>query len=144
MKLNAGKTKRMAFLPERVHRGLPQQLSFSPQIEGTFLENVEQFNYLGFTMSYDLSKSSHQKRRELLQTLAARTIGRVLKNLEVTNFRSLRSYYFALVRSQPYSLSFSTFSEEEFERAQKVFVQNAFSLPSSFPIHVACFLLATP
>jgi hypothetical protein len=36
------------------------------------------------------------------------------------------------------------FSEEEFERAQKVFIQNVFSLPSSFPIHLACFLLATP
>jgi hypothetical protein len=77
--------------------------------------------------------------------LAARSVGRVLKSVEVTNFRSLRSYYLALIRSQLYSLSFSTFSEEEFERAQKVFVQNIFSLPSSFPIHViACFLLATP
>ncbi len=144
MKLNSGKTKWMAFLPERVHHNVANHHTFSLQIDGTYLENVDRFDYLGFTMSWDLSKSVHQKRREQLQTIAARSVGRVLKSLEVTNFRSLRSYYMALVRSQLYSLSFSVFSEEEFNRAQKVFLQNVFSLPSSFPIHVACFLLATP
>jgi hypothetical protein len=50
----------------------------------------------------------------------------------------------ALVRSQLYSFSFSTFSEEEYERSQKIFLQSVFSLPPSFPIHLACFLLAVP
>jgi hypothetical protein len=134
----------MAFLPERVYPGLSYQNSFSLQIQGVYLENVEQFTYLGFDMEWDLSKKAHQKRREQLQLLAARSMGRILRSLEVTNFRSLRSYYLALVRSQLYSLSFSTFSEDEFDRSQKLFLQNVFSLPSSFPIHVACFLLATP
>jgi hypothetical protein len=144
MKLNSGKTKWMAFLPERVDRDLNYLSSFALQLEGVYLENVEQFTYLGFDMEWNLLKKSHQKRREKLQSLAARSVGRLLRSLEVTNFRSLRSYYLALVRSQLYSLSFSVFSEEEFERSQKLFVQNVFSLPSSFPIHVACFLLATP
>jgi hypothetical protein len=95
-------------------------------------------------MEWDLAKKIHQKRREDLQALAARSMGRLMKKLEVTNFVSLRSYYNSLVRSQLYSLSFSTFSEEEYDRAQKVFLQNTFSLPSSFPIQVACFFLGLP
>jgi hypothetical protein len=144
MKLNAGKTKWMAFLPERVSADLVFQQPFSMQMEGVYLENVERFTYLGFDFDWDLSKKAHQKRREQLQSLAACSIGRLMRSLEVTNFRSLRAYYLALIRSQLYSLSFSVFSEEEFDRSQKLFLQNAFSLPSSFPINVACFLLATP
>jgi hypothetical protein len=47
----------------------------------------------------------------------------------------------ALVRSQLYSPAFSTFTSSEYNRCQKVFLQNIFSLPQSFPIHVACFFL---
>ncbi len=144
MKLNAGKTRWMGFLPECVSQDFSLLQPFSLQIEGVYLENVERFTYLGFDMDWDLSKRAHQKRREQLQLLAARSVGRLMKSLEVTNFRSLRSYYLALVHSQLYSLCFSIFSEEEFERSQKLFLQSAFSLPPSFPIHVACFLLATP
>jgi hypothetical protein len=43
-----------------------------------------------------------------------------------------------------YSLSFSVFSSEEYDRAQKIFLQNTFSLPSSYPIQVACFFMGIP
>jgi hypothetical protein len=95
-------------------------------------------------MEWNLTKRQHQKRREDLQALAARSIGRLLKSLEVTNFVSLRSYYTALVRSQLYSFNFSQFSSEEYERAQKIFLQQVFSLPSSFPIKLACFFMGLP
>ncbi len=144
MVVNSGKTKWQAFLPDRITRGVPLNHQFSLQLDGVFLENVENFLYLGFSMEWNLSKGMHQRRREQLQSLAARSTGRLLRELEVTNMRSLRSYYMALVRSQLYSLSFSVFSEEEYERAQKIFLQNVFSLPSSFPIHIACFMLGVP
>jgi hypothetical protein len=144
MKPNAGKTKWLAFLPDKVQRACPYPTPLSISLEGQRLENVEIFRYLGFDMEWNLSKRSHQKRREQLQNLAAKSIGRILKSLEVTNFRSLRSYYMALVRSQLYSMSFTTFSAEEYDRSQKIFLQNVFSLPASFPIHLACFLLAVP
>jgi hypothetical protein len=92
-------------------------------------------------MQWDLSKLAHQTRREQLQSLAARSVGRILRSLEVTNFRSLRSYYLALVRSQLYSLSFSVFSEEEFERSQKIFIQSVFFLTSLLPNPCSLFFV---
>ncbi len=144
MSVNSGKTKWLAFLPEKVSQNNVAPHPFALKLQGSYLENVENFRYLGFDMAWDLGKALHQTRREELQSLAARSIGRLLRKLEVTNFKSLRSYYMALVRSQLYSLAFSTFSEEEYDRAQKVFLQNTFSLPPSYPIHVACFFLGIP
>jgi hypothetical protein len=144
MAVNTGKTKWLAFLPENVSVNALSSQQLSLNLQGDDLENVESFRYLGFDMEWDMTKKLHQDRRENLQSLAARSMGRILRNLEVTNFLSLRSYYTALVRSQLYSLTFSVFSEEEHDRAQKVFVQSVFSLPASYPIQVACFLLGTP
>jgi hypothetical protein len=144
MAVNTGKTKWLAFLPDRVTAGTPITSKFSLELQGDYLENVEIFRYLGFDMAWNLSKTLHQKRREDLQSLAARSIGRLMKQLGVTNFISLRAYYTALVRSQLYSLNFSVFSEEEHDRAQKIFVQNVFSLPASFPIRIACFFMGVP
>ncbi len=143
MQVNAAKTKWLAFLPERV---LDTQVHYAPslQFQGTFLENVESFRYLGFDMEWNLSKKQHQLRREELQSLAAKCMGRLMRQLEVTNFKSLRSYYMTLVRSQLYSFTFSVFTEEEYNRAQKIFLQHAFSLPPSFPILLSCFLLDIP
>ncbi len=144
MAVNLGKTKWMAFLPEQVTLNTPSSTQFKLKLQGEYLENVESFRYLGFDMEWNLTKRQHQKRREDLQALAARSIGRLLKSLEVTNFVSLRSYYTALVRSQLYSFNFSQFSSEEYERAQKIFLQQVFSLPSSFPIKLACFFMGLP
>jgi hypothetical protein len=143
MQVNDGKTKWMAFLPQTVPRGpvFNFQRHHSIQFNGHYLENVEEFVYLGFTMEWSLDKRSHRCRRERLQHIAAQTIGKLLRSLEVTNFISLRSYYMALVRSQLHSLSFSSFSEEEHDRAQKIFLQAVFSLPPSYPIQVATLLM---
>jgi hypothetical protein len=146
MALNAAKTKWMAFLPPIVSRSLVPAGRYPAYIRlrDHYLENVENFQYLGFTMDWALSKKIHQQRREKLQFIAAKAIGHLLKSLEITNFLSIRSYYMALVRSQLYSPSFSTFSSEEYDRCQKIFLQNIFSLPPSYPIHVACFFMGIP
>jgi hypothetical protein len=143
MQVNSAKTKWLAFLPERVSNEITH---YTPrlQFQGTFLENVESFRYQGFDTEWNLSKKQHQLRREELQSLAAKCMGRLMRRLEVTNFKSLRSYYMTLVRSQLYSLTFSVFSENEYNRAQQLFLQHAFSLPPSFPIHLSCFLLDIP
>jgi hypothetical protein len=143
MEVNSGKTKWMAFLPQTIPRApvFNFQRHHSIRFGGRFLENVGEFVYLGFTMEWSLAKKAHRIRREKLQHIAAQTIGRLLRSLEVTNFISLRAYYTALVRSQLHSLCFSSFSEEEHDRAQKIFLQNVFSLPHSYPIQVATLLL---
>ncbi len=146
MSLNAGKTKWMAFLPKVVPRGLPMVGRHPPyiRIRNEYLENVENFQYLGFTMDWSLSKKIHQQKRERLQAIASQSVGRLLRSLELTNFISIRSYYMALVRSQLYSPCFSTFSSVDYYRSQKIFLQHIFSLPQSYPIHVACFFLGIP
>jgi hypothetical protein len=144
MTVNSGKTKWLSFLPDKINEEIPLTNCFRLRLQGVYLENVESFRYLGFDMEWNLSKIVHQKRREDLQSLAARFTGRLLKKLEVTNFLSLCAYYTALVRSQLYSMTFSVFSDEEHDRAQKIFLQNIFSLPPSFPIQLACFLLDIP
>jgi hypothetical protein len=108
MAINAGKTKWLAFLPDRVPRGLSIQNPFSLTLGGFYLENVKQFVYLGFTMTLDLSKKEHMLRREKLLALSSRCLGILLKNLQVTNYRSLRSYYMALVRSQLYAVALAS------------------------------------
>ncbi len=143
MTVNAGKTKWLAFLPEKISSSFVPYYP-SLKLNGVSLENVESFRYLGFDFDWDLSKETHRDRREGLQSLAARLMGRLFRRLEVTNFKSLRAYYMTLVRSQLYSFAFSTFSEVEYERAQKIFIQNVFSLPASFPIHTSCFFLRIP
>jgi hypothetical protein len=141
MNVNSGKTQWMAYLPQE----LSADLSFSNfrgfQYREGFLENVDFFKYLGFLTSYDLSHRRHVQTRITLMHLAARMIGKLLRSLDVTNFRSLRAYFYSLVCSQLYSLSVISFDQEEFERAQKLFLQEVFNLPSSFAFYMAKFLL---
>jgi hypothetical protein len=138
MKVNAGKCKWLSYLPrtyDPISLSLPTQLSISNQ--GTLIENVEEFKYLGFTTSYDLSHTKHRKARIVLLSLAARFTGKLMKSLEITNFRSLRAYFYSLVGSQLYSQSVNVFPELEYDRAVKQFLESAFTLPSSFPMTIA-------
>jgi hypothetical protein len=89
MAVNTGKTKWLAFLPEKVSNTVITAHPFRLELQGDRLENVENFRYLGFDMEWDLRKNIHQKRREDLQALAACTMGRLMMKLEVTNFVSL-------------------------------------------------------
>jgi hypothetical protein len=139
MKVNAGKTKWLAYLPKE------PSLSFVPvrgfHYGSGFLENVDRFKYLGFETSWDLSHKQHIQSRTNLLFLAAKMAGKLLRSLEVTNFRSLRAYFYSLVSSQLYSLGVVTFDNAAFERAQKLFLQEVFNLPDSFAYYMAKFLL---
>jgi hypothetical protein len=142
MKINSGKSKWLAFLPNIVRNptfDLPTRLEIMHN--GFRIENVEEFRYLGFLTTYDLSHTKHVKARVALMSLAARFTGRLLRSLEITNFRSLRAYFYSLVGSQLYSLSVISFPEVEYDRSAKQFVQECFSLPSSFPMIVAKLFL---
>jgi hypothetical protein len=130
MKVNSGKTKWLAYLPNKI---IPT--SSLSNITGFrygqgYLENVDFFKYLGF-LSY----------RNSLMFLTARMMGKLLRSLEVTDFRSLRAYFYSLVGSQRYSMSVISFDEDSFEKAQKIFLQEVFNLPPSFAKYMAKFLL---
>jgi hypothetical protein len=138
MKVNAGKCKWLSYLPrtfDSTTLRLPSNMSVSNQ--GILIENVEEFKYLGFVTNFDLSHAKHRKARLVLLSLAARFTGKLMKSLEITNFRSLRAYFYSLVGSQLYSLSVNSFPELEYDRAVKQYLEAAFSLPSSFPMSIA-------
>ncbi len=142
MAINTNKCKWLAYLPLVLNLdAVLWPPSFSLNHRGTMIENVNDFRYLGFQTRFDLSHSQHIKNRLKLLSLSARLTGRLLRSLEITNFRSLRAYFYALVGSQLYSLSVFSFSELEYERAIKQFLQECFNLPSSFPMAVAKFFL---
>ncbi len=142
MSINSKKCKWLAYLPRIPNLdAILWPTRFAIEHRGTFIENVEVFRYLGFQTRFDLSPSEHVKSRITLLSLAARFTGRLLRSLEITNFRSLRAYFYALVGSQLYSLSVFTFSEHEYDRAIKQFLQECFNLPSSYPMAVAKFFL---
>jgi hypothetical protein len=141
MKVNSGKTHWLAYLPPDPSRDLVLHNFQGFRYGSGFLENVDFFKYLGFLTSYDLSHRNHVQTRTSLMFLAARMTGKLLRSLQVTNFRSLRAYFYSLVCSQLYSFSVVSFDQDDFERAQKVFLQEVFNLPNSFAIYMAKFLL---
>jgi hypothetical protein len=96
---------------------------------------------LGFSLDYHASLVNHVARQEKLMLTAAVISGKLMRQLEFTNLGSLRSYFHALVSSQLYGQSCATFSPACYLRAQKIFLQEAWNLPRSFPIKVASFLL---
>jgi hypothetical protein len=68
-------------------------------------------------------------------------MGRLLRTLEITNLKSLRTYFLTLVSSQQYGLELFNFGSEDYNRAAKIFLLTVFCLPDSFPINVARNLL---
>jgi hypothetical protein len=142
MSVNSGKCKWLAYLPRIPNLDAMLWPSrFAIEHRGLLIENVEVFRYLGFQTRFDLSPAEHTKSRITLLSLAARLTGRLLRSLEITNFRSLRAYFYALVSSQLYSLSVFNFSEHEYDRAIKQFLQECFNLPNSYPLAVSKFFL---
>jgi hypothetical protein len=138
MKINSLKCKWLAYLPRTINFQsvmLPSQ--FAINHGGVLLDNEEEFKYLGFLTSFDLSHKHHIQARLVLLSLAARLTGRLLHSLQITNFRSLRAYFYSLVGSQYYSLSVVLFPEIDYDRAIKQFLQECFSLLSSFPMLIA-------
>jgi hypothetical protein len=142
MTINADKTKWMMFLP-LFPTVVPSRESLRLRLGAQDLEMVQEFTYLGFTIDCYASLSLHALKREKLLLQAAVFSGKLMRQLEVTNLRCLRSYFYALVSSQLYGQSCAIFSSEVYGRAQKVFLQEAWNLPKSFPIHLASFLLGT-
>jgi hypothetical protein len=138
MKINSSKCKWLAYLPRVLNfESIILPPCFAINHAGVYLDNVDDFKYLGFQTSFDLSHKRHIHARTVLLSLAARLTGRLLRSLQITNFRSLRAYFYSLVGSQLYSLSMISFPELEYDRAVKQFLQECFSLPPSFPMIIA-------
>ncbi len=120
---------------------IPERSDLHLRLGSTDLELVSEFTYLGFTIDSFATLYPHIAKREKLLLVAARLSGKLMRQLQVTDTRSLRAYFYSLVSSQLYGQGFAAFSEQAYIRAQKIFLQEAWLLPKSFPLNLAAYLL---
>jgi hypothetical protein len=143
MCMNEQKTVWMPFLPTtKYHVEVPDP--FCLRLGSTRLSCVDNFVYLGYSMNPFFGQNVHLRVKRNLLFSAARSCGKLLRRLEITNLKALRTYFLSMVSSQQYGLTFFAFSSSDYKRAAKVFLQERFLLPNSFPIDVAFFLLDLP
>jgi hypothetical protein len=141
MRINVKKTCWMPFLPTASRYQVIEPERFSLTLDRRCLDCVDEFKYLGYMLNVFQSSKAHivSKRESMFN--AARSMGRLLRNLGVTNLSSIRTYFYAFVSSQQYGMECFNFRDEDFYRAAKIFLQAIFCLPDSFPINVARSLL---
>jgi hypothetical protein len=141
MQLNPNKTCWMPFLPTGTRYQVATPRKFRLKLAGVKLACVDEFSYLGFFVNSFLSPKVHLKKKRELLFNAAKAMGRLLRSLEITNLKSLRTYFITLVSSQQYGLELFSLDSDDYNRAAKVFLQTVFCLPDSFPLNVARNLL---
>ncbi len=144
MSVNVAKTVWMPFLPISTRYRVEEPRDFSIRLNREYLSCVDEFKYLGFIINSFLSPKDHIRQKKDSMFVAARSMGRLLRNLQITNVKSIRSYFHSLVASQLYGLECFNFSNEDFYRAAKLFLQSIFCLPDSYPINVVRSLLNLP
>jgi hypothetical protein len=64
---------------------------------------------------------------------AAVQIGRLCRQMEITNFSQIRTYFFSFVVSQFHGQQLFTFPPEDYELVLMLFFRTCFSLPIGFP-----------
>ena len=109
MSINRKKTEWVPFVPppSRYQVDIPDD--FSVRIGSERLSCVSHFTYLGFKMNMFLGSNDHLKAKRSLLFSAARTAGKLFRQLEITNLLSLRTYFLSFVSSQLYGLCFFQF-----------------------------------
>ncbi len=133
MSLNALKTAWMPFLPvnSRYQISLPERMEM--RVRSEWIECVDKFPYLGFQLNSFLGMNDHVAKKRELMFSAARSTGRLLRSLQITNLHSIRTFFLAFVASQQYGLAMINFNAEDYSKAMKMFLQTIFCLPDSFP-----------
>ncbi len=144
MSVNVAKTEWMPFFPVGSRYQVETPRHFSLRLNRRYLSCVDEFKYLGYMINSFLSTKQHVNQRRESMFTASRSMGRLLRNLHITNLKSIRNYFHTLVASQLYGLESFIFSSEDFYRAAKLFLQTIFCLPDSFPINVVRSLLNLP
>jgi hypothetical protein len=141
MSVNVAKTNWMPFFPVTSQYRVEEQARFSLRLDSRYLQCVDEFKYLGYIMNSFLSPTAHIVQKRDSMFAAARSMGFLLRNLRITNLRSIRIYFHSLVSSQLYGLECFNFKSDDYYRAAKLFVQSIFCIPDSFPINVVRSLL---
>jgi hypothetical protein len=140
MATNDGKTKWMAFLPPNPVQP-PVFSEWQLCIDGTELENVDEFSYLGFRLDCRLTDDAHVEMLNERYIRAAKVTGKLMRDLKCSNLVNLRKFFVSMVFSQLYGLIFVDAGKIDFEQGVGIFLRTSLGLPESFPNVVAVSLL---
>jgi hypothetical protein len=130
----AGKTVKVVFLPFR--RSIPYDDVFDWEpmyVEGEWILEEPSFKYLGIHLGFSTETHDHVTVCSTRARQAAVQIGRLCRQLEITNFSRLRTLFFSFVVSQLHGQQIVLFPEECYEEALMIFFRSCFSLPIGFP-----------
>ncbi len=133
MAMNAAKTCWMPFFPTSSRFRVELPSPFGLQVDNSWIECVERVPYLGYIMNIFLGNNDHVAKKRDLMFTAARCSGKLLRNLEITNLNSIRTFFFSFVASQQYGVAIMNFQNQDFLKAAKIFLSTIFCLPESFP-----------
>ncbi len=134
LKINAGKTQAMIFLPARRMIPIPEVNPFVQfYVEGEWIEVVQEFKYLGIHLDFAVDTSTHLEVCFKRAKQAAIQIGRLCNQLRIFDFSRLRTYFFLFVVSQFHGYQIVTFPESHYEHVLMLFFRNCFSLPIGYP-----------
>jgi hypothetical protein len=134
LNINAGKTVEMIFLPHRRLIPITEVNEWMPgYVAGEWIEEMSEFNYLGITLNIACDSEVHVTNCFVRAKQAAIQIGRLCRQMEITNFSQLRTYFFSFVVSQFHAQQLVTFPPEDYEMVLMLFFRTCFSLPVGFP-----------
>ncbi len=92
LRINAGKTQEIIFLPARRIIPRPEVLPFADlYVDGEWIEVVSEFKYLGIHLDFAVDTSVHLKVCFKCAKQAAIQIGRLCNQLRITDFSRLRT-----------------------------------------------------
>jgi hypothetical protein len=140
MDLNAGKSKWVVFLPPNPREPVDHR-DWKMEVDGDVLENVDDFQYLGFRLDCEMLDDIHLKMVNDRYIKAARVTGKLMRDLKCVSLFSLRKFYLSMVFSQLYGLVFLDGKRIEFERGVGIFFKTSLGLPDTCPHVVAVTLL---
>jgi hypothetical protein len=134
LKINAGKTVKVIFVPARRSIPLGEVFDWEPlYIESEWIVEEPAFKYLGIHLDLTIDTHDHVNVCTTRARQAASQIGRLCRQLEITHFSRLRTFFFSFVVSQFHGHQIVFFPEECYEQVLTVFFRPCFSLPIGFP-----------
>ena len=103
---------------------------------------VSKFKYLGFWITPDLKHGTHLAAMDERARLASLEMAGILRNLEVSSWSKLRTFYCMFVESQFFGMElFPHSASENMKSARCFFLNKVLNLSKSFPSKVVEFLL---
>jgi hypothetical protein len=134
LRINAGKTVQLIFLPSRRSIPVDEIFEWEPlYIEEEWIVDEQAFKYLGIHLDISVGTQEHVRICSTRARQAAAQIGRLCRQLEITNFSRLRTFFFSFVVSQFHGTQIVFFPEEDYEQALMTFFRACFSLPVGYP-----------